>query len=62
MVERGRIVISGKRDLMQFLVGKMLEYQRVVDPEAEIVLQKLSTFYDNLIDQTLNLIPTSNSH
>lgn len=31
-VERGKIVISGKRDLMQLLVDKTLEYHRAVDP------------------------------
>ena len=42
-IERGRAVISGKRDLMQLLIEKTLEYQRVVDPQAEIVLQELAT-------------------
>jgi len=37
-VERGRAVISGKRDLMSLLIEKTLDYQRVVDPQAEIVL------------------------
>ena len=36
--ERNKAIISGKRDLMQLLVEKTLEYQRVVDPQAEIVL------------------------
>jgi len=49
-VERGRIVISGKRDLMGLLVEKTLEYQRVVDPQAEVVLQELATQYESLID------------
>ena len=31
-VERGKIVINAKRDLMQLLVDKTLEYLRVVDP------------------------------
>lgn len=37
-IERGRFVISGKRDLMGLLVEKTLDYQRIVDPQAEIVL------------------------
>jgi len=53
--ERGRAVISGKRDLMSLLVEKTLEYQRVVDPQAEIVLQELATQYENLIDAALSL-------
>ena len=56
-VNRGKIVISGKRDLMQLLVEKTLEYHKVVDPQAEVVLQELATQYENLIDQGLNLIP-----
>ena len=42
-LERGRAVITGKRDLMQLLVEKTLEYQRVVDPSSEVVLQELAT-------------------
>ena len=53
--ERRRAVISGKRDLMQLLVEKTLEYMRVIDPQAEIVLQELATQYENLIDQALAL-------
>ena len=48
-------MISGKRDLMSLLIEKTLEYQRVVDPQAEIVLQELATQYENLIDQALNI-------
>lgn len=54
-VERGRIIINGKRDLMQILVEKTLEYQHVVDPQAEIVLQELATQYESLVDQALSL-------
>ena len=49
--ERMRAVISGKRDLMQLLVEKTLEYQRIVDPQAEIVLQELCAQYETIIDQ-----------
>lgn len=55
-IERGRAVISGKRDLMGLLVEKTLDYQRIVDPLAEIVLQELATQYETLIDQSLNLV------
>ena len=48
--ERGRVVIAGKRDLMQLLVEKTLEYFREVDPSAEVVLQELATQYENMID------------
>ena len=54
-LERGRAVITGKRDLMQLLVEKTLEYHRVVDPSSEVVLQELATQYENMIDQALNL-------
>ena len=57
--ERGRAVISGKRDLMALLVEKTLEYVRVVDPPAEIVIQEIATQYENLIDQALNLVDES---
>ena len=40
---------------MQLLVEKTLEYMRVIDPQAEIVLQELATQYENLIDQALAL-------
>ena len=53
--ERRRAVISGKRDLMQLLVEKTLEYMRVIDPQAEIVLQEMATQYETLIDQCLAL-------
>ena len=55
-VEKGKAVISGKRDLMQLLVEKTLEYQRVVDPQAEVVMQELATQYEALIDTSLNLL------
>lgn len=53
--DRSRIVIGGKRDLMQLLVDKTLEYHRVVDQNAEVVLQELVTQYEHLIDQILSL-------
>ena len=40
---------------MHLLVEKTLEYMRVIDPQAEIVLQELATQYENLIDQALAL-------
>ena len=36
--------------MMQLLVEKTLEYFRVVDPQAEIVLTDLATQYEALID------------
>jgi len=48
--ERGKAVISGKRDLMALLVEKTLDYLRCVDPYAEVVLQELATQYETLID------------
>ena len=51
--DRSRAVISGKRDMMQLLVEKTLEYFRAVDPQAEIVLTDLATQYESLIDQAL---------
>ena len=56
VADRGRCVISGKRDMMQLLVEKTLEYHRVVDPNAETVVQELATQYENLIDQAINLV------
>ena len=41
---------------MQLLVEKTLEYQRVVDPQAEVVMQELATQYEALIDASLNLL------
>ena len=41
--ERTKATIAGKRELMSFLLDKTLEYQRVVDPQAEIVLTDLAT-------------------
>lgn len=46
---------------MQLLVEKLLEYERVVDPQAEMVLQELCTQYENLIDQSLALVAESPS-
>ena len=40
---------------MQLLVEKTLEYMRVIDPQAEIVLQEMATQYETLIDQSLGL-------
>ena len=40
---------------MQLLVEKTLEYMRVIDPQAEIVLQEMATQYETLIDQSLAL-------
>ena len=60
-VERGKIVISGKRDLMQLFVDKTLEYHRAVDPLAELVLSELATQYELLVDQALNLIAEGTS-
>ena len=54
--DRGRCVISGKRDMMQLLVEKTLEYHRIVDPNAETVLSELATQYENLVDQAINLV------
>ena len=62
-VEKGKAVISGKRDLMNLLVDKTLEYFRTVDPNAEVVLQEMATQYETLIDQGINLLneaPASN--
>ena len=53
--DRTTAVISGKRDMMQLLVDKTLEYFRKVDPQAEIVLTDLATQYEALIDQAINL-------
>ena len=41
--ERTKAVISGKRDMMQLLVEKTLEYFRAVDPLAEVVITDLAT-------------------
>ena len=41
---------------MQLLVEKTLEYQRVVDPQAEVVIQELATQYESLIDASLSLL------
>ena len=41
--ERSKAVISGKRDMMQLLVEKTLEYFRAVDPLAEVVITDLAT-------------------
>lgn len=41
--ERTKATIAGKRELMSFLLDKTLEYQRVVDPQAESVLTDLAT-------------------
>lgn len=41
--DRTTAVISGKRDMMQLLVDKTLEYFRKVDPLAEIVITDLAT-------------------
>lgn len=54
-LERGKAVISGKRDLMQLLVEKTLEYQRTVDPPAELVFTELATQYEALIDSAMAL-------
>ena len=54
--DRGRCVISGKRDMMQLLVEKTLEYHRIVDPNAETVLSELATQYETLVDQAINLV------
>ena len=48
--DRSKAVVSGKRDMMQLLVEKTLEYFRAVDPSAEIVLSDLATQYEALID------------
>ena len=53
--EKAKAVISGKRDLMQLLVEKTLEYHRAVDPQAEIVLTDLATQYEALIDTAMSL-------
>ena len=53
--EKAKAVISGKRDLMQLLVEKTLEYHRAVDPQAEIVLTDLATQYEALIDSAMSL-------
>ena len=53
--DRSRAVISGKRDMMQLLVEKTLEYFRAVDPQAEMVLTDLATQYESLIDQALSM-------
>ena len=37
------------------MVEKTLEYMRVIDPQAEIVLQEMATQYETLIDQALAL-------
>ena len=49
-LERGKAVITGKRELMQLLVEKTLEYLRTVDPPAEVVFQELAAQYETLID------------
>lgn len=56
--EARKAVISGKRDLMQLLVDKTLEYLRVVDPQAEIVLTDLATQYESLIDAAMSAEPS----
>ena len=48
--ERLRAVITGKRDLLQLLVDKTLEYHRVVDQNAEVVLQELAAQYEHMVD------------
>ena len=54
--DRNKAVIMGKRDMMQLLVEKTLEYFRLVDPQAEIVLTDLATQYESLIDNALNMV------
>jgi hypothetical protein len=49
-------VISGKRDLMALIVEKSLEYLHMTDPSCEVVVQDITTQYENLLDQTMALI------
>jgi len=46
---------------MQLLVEKTLEYQRTVDPPAELVFTELATQYEALIDSAMALAQESNN-
>ena len=54
-IERGKAAVSGKRDLMNLLVEKTLEYLKQCDPNGEIVVQEIAMLYDSLIETALNL-------
>lgn len=54
--DRGLAVVSGKRDLMALLVDKTLEYLRVTDPSCEIVVQDITTQYELLLENAIQLI------
>ena len=54
--DKGRHVIAGKREIMGLLVEKTLEYLRVIDPTAEVVLQELATQYESLLDHALSML------
>jgi len=53
---KGLAVISAKRDLMNLLVEKSIEYLGITDPNAEPVFGEIVTQYDTMIDQGLSLI------
>ena len=58
-VERGKIVIARKRELMLLLVEKSLEYFKQCEPASEIVVQEIIIQYESLIDASLKLVQES---
>ena len=47
--------MQGKRDLMNLLLEKTLEYFKVTDYRGEIAIKELATLYEMLVDSTLDL-------
>ena len=52
---RGKLALQGKRDLMNLLLEKTLEYFKVTDYRGEIAIKELATLYEMLIDSTIDL-------
>ena len=61
-LERGRVVVQGKRDLMKLLVDKTSQYLQCCDPACEIVVQEMTAQYESLIESMMLLLKQAQSN